>query len=115
MDDLLRGNGDLDRTVSGVPEEACKVLLVHEPDFADRAANYPIDLQLSGHTHGGQVRMPGIGALILPRMGHKYSMGLYRVRDLWLYTNRGLGTESLPVRFNCRPEITLFKLRAMPN
>jgi predicted MPP superfamily phosphohydrolase len=114
LDDLLRGHGDLSLALRGVPDEACKVLLVHEPDFADRAACYPIDLQLSGHTHGGQVRLPGVGALILPKMGHKYPMGLYRVRHMWLYTNRGLGTDSLPMRFYCRPEITLFTLRSAP-
>jgi predicted MPP superfamily phosphohydrolase len=85
---------------------------VHEPDLADRASQFPIDLQLSGHTHGGQIRVPGLGALLLPVMGRKYSMGLYRVDGMWVYTNRGLGVNRPAVRFNCRPEITLFTLRA---
>jgi predicted MPP superfamily phosphohydrolase len=113
LDDLIRHRGNLKRTLDGVPNEACKVLLVHEPDFADWSAHTKIDLQLSGHTHGGQVRFPLFGALILPTLGHKYSMGLYWVRDMWVYTNRGLGVTRPPIRFNCRPEITLFTLRSV--
>ena len=112
MDDVLMRHGDLDRALSGVPADASKILLVHEPDFADRAAQFPIDLQLSGHTHGGQIRLPGIGPLLLPILGRKYPMGLYRVRNTWVYTNRGLGVNHPAVRFNCRPEITLFTLHS---
>jgi len=112
MDDLLKCLGDLTLALRGVPDETCKILLVHEPDFADQAAQLPIDLQLSGHTHGGQVRLPGIGPLILPRLGRRYPMGLYRVGDMWVYTNRGLGMARPAVRVNCPPEITLFTLRS---
>jgi predicted MPP superfamily phosphohydrolase len=112
LDDLVTRHGDLALALRGVPDRACKVLLAHEPDFADQAARFPIDLQLSGHTHGGQVRLPGIGPLILPVLGRKYPMGLYRVGNMWVYTNRGLGVASPPVRFNCRPEITLLTLHA---
>jgi predicted MPP superfamily phosphohydrolase len=116
LDDMMTRHGDLEGALHGggyaaVPEEACKILLVHEPDFVDWAARYPIDLQLSGHTHGGQIRVPGIGPLLLPILGRKYPMGLYRVRDTWLYTNRGVGVTHPPVRLNCRPEITLLTLR----
>ena len=110
LDDWLRRYGDLALALRGVPEESCKVLLVHEPDLADQAAQYPIDLQLSGHTHGGQVRLPIIGPLILPTLGHRYPMGLYRVGNMWVYTNRGLGMANPAVRLNCRPEIALFTL-----
>jgi predicted MPP superfamily phosphohydrolase len=110
LDDLLMRRGDLPRALRNVPDAACKILLVHEPDFADQRGTVSIDLQLSGHTHGGQIRLPGIGPLLLPVMGRKYPMGLYRVRDMWAYTNRGLGVARPPVRFNCRPEITLFTL-----
>jgi predicted MPP superfamily phosphohydrolase len=112
LDDLIMRRGNLTKALDGVPDTACKILLVHEPDFADCAAQYPIDLQLSGHTHGGQIRLPGIGPLLLPVMGRKYPMGLYRVRDTWVYTNRGLGVNRPPMRLNCRPEITLFTLKA---
>jgi predicted MPP superfamily phosphohydrolase len=112
VDDVLMRRSDLRQTLRGVPETACKILLAHEPDLADRAAQFPIDLQLSGHTHGGQIRVPGVGALLLPVMGRKYPMGLYRVDGMWVYTNRGLGVNRPAVRFNCRPEITIFTLRA---
>jgi predicted MPP superfamily phosphohydrolase len=83
------------------------VLLLHEPDLADFVSrDGRVSLQLSGHTHGGQVRLPGIGAFILPYLGRKYDYGLYRVNQMWLYTNGGIGTISIPVRYNCPPEIT---------
>ena len=111
VDDMLMRRGNLQQALQGVPDEACKLLLVHEPDLADQASRYPIDLQLSGHTHGGQIRVPGLGALLLPVMGRKYPMGLYNVDGMWVYTNRGLGVNRPALRFNCRPEITLFTLR----
>jgi predicted MPP superfamily phosphohydrolase len=112
LDDLIMRRGDLGLALRGVPPQACKIVLAHEPDAADWTARFPIDLQLSGHTHGGQVRLPGVGPLLLPILGRKYPMGLYRVRDTWVYTNRGLGLTRPAVRFNCRPEITLFTLRS---
>jgi len=111
VDDMVMRRGNLRQALQGVPDAACKVLLVHEPDLADQASQYPVDLQLSGHTHGGQIRVPGLGALLLPVMGRKYPMGLYNVRGMWVYTNRGLGVNRPALRFNCRPEITLFTLR----
>jgi predicted MPP superfamily phosphohydrolase len=86
---------------------AVTVLISHEPDLADKySLDKRIALQLSGHSHGGQVRFPGIGAMILPYLAWKYDYGLYRVNDMWLYTNRGLGVTNEPVRFNCPPEVT---------
>jgi len=87
------------------------ILLAHEPDLADEfAGDGRVSLQLSGHSHGGQVRVPGLGALVLPYLGQKYDQGLNRVNDMWVYTNRGLGVIPSPVRLNCRPEITEFTL-----
>lgn len=111
LDDGWSGNPDLQATLEGAPEDAPVVLLCHEPDLADQyALDGRVDLQLSGHTHSGQVRIPGVGALILPYLGRKYDMGLYRINDMWLYTNRGLGVISIPLRYNCPPEITQFVL-----
>ena len=111
LDDGWSGNPDLNATLDGAPDEAPVVLLCHEPDLADEySLDGRVDLQLSGHTHSGQVRIPGIGALILPYLGRKYDIGLYRINDMWLYTNRGLGVISVPVRYNCPPEITQFVL-----
>ena len=108
--DAIVEDVDLPGALKPVPAGECTVLLAHEPDFADHAAGYDIDLQLSGHSHGGQVRLPGIGALILPELAKKYPEGLNRIRNLQLYTNRGLGVISPPVRLNCPPEITFLTL-----
>lgn len=89
-----------------MPAEATAVLISHEPDLADKyALDQPVRLQLSGHSHGGQIRFPGVGALVLPYLAWKYDMGLYQVREMWLYTNRGIGVTSEPLRFNCPPEV----------
>jgi uncharacterized protein len=110
VDDALVQAADLTKTLHHVPASEAVVLLAHEPDFADYAARFPVDLQLSGHTHGGQVRLPGIGALILPRLAEKYPEGLNQVGALQVYTNRGLGVINPPVRFNCPPEVTFVTL-----
>lgn len=107
LDDGWDGSPDLDAametSISGVPT----ILLIHEPDFIEEIAKDPrISLQLSGHTHGGQVRIPGFGAPILPLYGRLYDYGLYRVNKTWLYVNPGIGLLPPPVRLNCRPEIT---------
>lgn len=112
IDDLLRGQPDLDLTIKGIPRGETTILLAHEPDFADDATTQSIDLQLSGHSHGGQIWIPGIGAPWLPPMARKYPRGLRRINNLMLYTNIGIGTIRAPIRINCRPEITLMTLRA---
>lgn len=113
LDDGWSGYPDLERTLEGVSQDEPVFLLCHEPDLADRyASNDQINLQLSGHTHGGQIRIPGIGALILPYLGRKYDLGLYKIGNMLLYTNRGLGVISEPVRYNCSPEISHFILQS---
>jgi uncharacterized protein len=112
LDSMLEGHPDLNLALQAVPAEELVVLLVHEPDFADEAAHYPVDLQLSGHSHGGQIWLPGIGAPWLPQYARKYPRGLHRIGPLTLYTNMGLGTIRLPIRLNCPPEVTLFTLRS---
>jgi predicted MPP superfamily phosphohydrolase len=89
------------------------LLLAHEPDFADQVVLHgPVDLMLSGHTHGGQVRLPLLGAAKLPRGGRKYVEGLFRFPNgMQLYVNRGIGSMKLPIRFRCRPEIAMLTLR----
>ncbi len=112
VDDVLTGKPDLDVSLKGIPRSEPVVLLAHEPDYADHASAYPVDLQLSGHSHGGQVRLPLIGAPILPDMAKKYPWGLRRVGPLTLYTNVGLGTIRIAARLNCPPEITLITLHS---
>ncbi|MEK6397284.1 MAG: metallophosphoesterase, partial [Terriglobus sp.] len=91
------------------------VLLGHEPDFADTVAENKsgVDLMLAGHTHGGQVRIPFLPAILLPAMGEKYVEGLLKVGNsgMQVYVNRGLGCMHLPFRFNCPPELTLLTLQ----
>lgn len=114
VNDVLSKTADLSKTLSRVPAGEAVILLAHEPDFADEAAKFPIDLQLSGHSHGGQVRVPFLPPLYLPAMARKYVWGRYQVGPLALYTNAGLGTIGVPMRLNCPPEITLLTLRASP-
>jgi len=111
VDDVLEGVADLKKTLRGVPRDEAVVLLAHEPDFALETAQTPVDLQLSGHSHGGQVRVPFIGAPWLPPLARKFPRGMYHIGDLTLYTNLGLGTVRVPARWNCPPEITLITLR----
>jgi uncharacterized protein len=111
VDDVLEGDPALDLTLLGIPPDEPVVLLAHEPDFAIEVSRHRVDLQLSGHSHGGQVRIPLLGAPYLPELGRKFPKGLYKVGSLNLYTNVGLGTVRIPVRFDCPPEITLFTLR----
>jgi len=111
IDDVLGGTSDLSSTLHSVPSDEAVVLMAHEPDYADFVASYAVDLQLSGHTHGGQVKIPFLRPLYLPELAKKYVQGLFQVRGLALYTNAGIGTVQLPVRWNCPPEVTLLQLK----
>ncbi|MFC4075977.1 metallophosphoesterase [Salinithrix halophila] len=112
VDDPWVGKPDITSALRGIPEESCTILLAHEPDFADEYSRYPIDLQLSGHSHGGQIQLPWVGPLYTPPHSSKYPDGLYTVqnRRLQVYTTRGIGMTRAPVRFNCRPELTVITL-----
>ena len=113
VDDFWVNEADLDHVITKLPNEGCAILLCHEPDFADiSAATGRFDLQLSGHSHGGQVIFPIVGPTVLPDYANKYPVGLYQVGSMLQYTNRGVGMIPPYVRFNCRPEITLFTLHA---
>jgi uncharacterized protein len=111
VNDVMSGTADLSKTMHGVPAGEPVILLAHEPDFADEAAAFPIDLQLSGHSHGGQIRLPFLPPLYLPELAKKYIWGTYHVGSLTLHTSAGLGTIGIPMRLNCPPEITLLTLR----
>ncbi len=112
VDDWWEKYSDIEAVIAKLPAEGSAILLAHEPDFADITAETGrFDLQVSGHSHGGQVRIPGIGAPILPTYGEKYPAGLYKINDLQQYTSRGIGMVQPAVRYNCRPEIAVFTLR----
>ncbi len=85
------------------------IMLLHYPLMAERVT-HPYDLLLAGHSHGGQVRMPFYGAFILPYWVGKYDLGMFHVPAGRLYVNPGIGWLATPIRFNCRPEITVFEM-----
>jgi predicted MPP superfamily phosphohydrolase len=101
-------------SIRNLPNEPV-ILLCHAPDYADHLLLTPagsaVGLMLSGHTHGGQIRLPLIGGLITNKLGRKYVQGYFRLGGMQLYVNRGIGTSGLPLRFDCLPEITLLTLR----
>jgi len=110
IDEIWDGSPNIAAALAGVPRDAFTVLLAHSPDMADNAADYGFAVQLSGHTHGGHLRLPLIGPFARPRYGLRYVMGLYQVGSMTLYVSRGLG--GIPIRLLCRPEATIFTLRS---
>jgi predicted MPP superfamily phosphohydrolase len=114
VDNIWYREDRLDLVQAQIPVGECAILLAHEPDFADTSAqDGRFDLQLSGHSHGGQIVLPYFGPPVLPRLGRKYPQGLYQVGDMLQYTNRGVGMIPPYMRFNCRPEITVFTLESV--
>ena len=122
LDDAWSGDPRPRLALADATNRSTNLLLCHEPDYIEslQRTEAPVALQISGHSHGGQVRLPsnrpdGKGlatrAPLLPHMATKYPIGHYRVGKYQLYTNRGLGSWPLPIRLNCRPEITVFTLQ----
>lgn len=111
---------DVEERIKGaidkVPKEGNAVLLIHEPDFVDLTSRFNrFDLQVSGHSHNGQIRISGFPKFImqkyiLPEYGKKYPYGLYKVNGMWHYTNAGLGACGIQSRHNCPSEISIFTL-----
>jgi predicted MPP superfamily phosphohydrolase len=93
------------RSFAGCRKTDTALALVHEPDYFPTMVRLT-PVQLSGHSHGGQVRIPALGPLILPRLGRIYHTGLYELNGRFVYTGRGLGMVGLPLRFDCPPELT---------
>jgi predicted MPP superfamily phosphohydrolase len=111
IDDVIGEVADLTSALHGIPADEATILLAHEPDYADHVVRSPVDLQLSGHSHGGQVRFPFLPPVYLPTLGKKYVAGLYKVGPLTVYTSVGLGTVVLPLRWNCPPEVNFLTIR----
>jgi predicted MPP superfamily phosphohydrolase len=110
IDDALLGRPDLDRAFAAVPPDSPVVTLWHEPDWAEQTAQHGALLQLSGHSHGGQIRLPFVGHLSAPTGGKRFAYGLNYADCMPVYTSRGLGVFHPPVRFRCPPEVTLLTL-----
>ncbi|MED1408026.1 MULTISPECIES: metallophosphoesterase [Bacillus] len=119
LDDFLLGKPQIDSTLKNLKQQDFNMLLVHEPDVVDKVARYPVDFQMSGHSHGGQVQIPFVGPLITTKLAEKYVEGMYELegksKPLHLYVNRGIGTTRMPVRFWSVPELSVFVLKQNSN
>jgi len=115
VDDPSSGLDNLARALQGVAREDVTLLLSHSPEIAGALGNRDVDLMLSGHTHGGQVRLPFLGALLLPPGTRPFQDGWFDVDGgARLHVSRGLGWSGLPLRFLCRPRIDVITLRGGP-
>ncbi|MCJ7595795.1 MAG: metallophosphoesterase, partial [Desulfobacterales bacterium] len=114
VDDYWEGSYNLAQSLRGIPEDSCRILLSHNPDVNEDIdlSRSRIDCVISGHTHGGQIVLPLIGAPYLPSpFGQKYRAGLVSDGERRTYVSRGLGVFFVPVRLNCPPEVTLLTFR----
>ena len=113
VDSCTVGEDDLDEVLGKLKKDIPSILLAHEPDFAVKSSKtHAFNLQISGHSHGGQFIVPMIETT--PFRGPnstKYPVGLYKIKDMIQYTSKGLGTNVFRVRINCKPEITILTLK----
>lgn len=112
VDDLTVCAADLDRSLRGADPRRVRLLLSHNPGIVRRAAIRAVDLVLSGHTHGGQVHVPILGAPSVYGYPKAFVSGHARLGETQIYVNRGLGTVIVPVRVGSVPEVTVFTLEA---
>lgn len=112
VDDLWSRRAEPSRAFAGVSPDECTLVLAHNPDTALYMRHLNPGVVLSGHTHGGVVRIPFYGSPIrsILRIGPQFYAGLNRYENFYIYTNRGLGTFWLRIRLNCRPEVSRFDL-----
>lgn len=109
---VYESQDDMQSLLSKLPDDGPAILMVHEPDVAPEcAATERFFLQLSGHSHGGQVCLPGGYSPVLPWLGQKFPRGFYQIGDMMLYTCRGLGRSKPFVRINCPEELALYHLQ----
>ncbi|WP_186579511.1 metallophosphoesterase [Aquibacillus kalidii] len=113
VDDVSTEHEDMDKAFDSVGKEGYTILLSHSPNVVEKYTNIPADLILSGHTHGGQVRLPWIGAIIAPDQGlfPKLDKGTFDIgKDQYLYLDSGLGTSMAPIRFLNQSQMSLIKI-----
>lgn len=110
LDDPATGIPDLDAALQGAPTSSFKLVLMHAPDHFPRIAGR-FDLALAGHSHGGQIVLPGYGPLLLPQGGQRYVRGWFTQNRSHLFVNRGLGTSGTPARLFSRPEVAIIEVR----
>ncbi|WP_077309889.1 metallophosphoesterase [Terribacillus halophilus] len=113
IDDVIRSTPNLHAATQHSNDDLFTILLAHEPDLADNVKHLPVDVQLSGHSHGGQVRIPFYGEVIVPPYGRRYPNRYYEIgsRPLHVFVSRGVGTTRMPIRFACPPEISVLTLK----
>ena len=111
IDEVYRGDPNVEKAFAGIdPAQSC-IGLSHHPDVIDLLGSHRIDLLLCGHTHGGQIRFPFFGAVVVPsRHEAEFAAGFHRVRNVLMYVSRGIGAIP-PLRILCRPEVATFVLR----
>ncbi|PAF21999.1 hypothetical protein CHH69_14300 [Terribacillus saccharophilus] len=116
IDDVIRSTPNLHAATRHSDEDSFTILLAHEPDLAENIRHLPVDVQLSGHSHGGQVRIPFYGEVIVPPYGRRYVDSHYEIgsRPLQVFVSRGVGTTRMPIRFACPPEISILTLQHGP-
>lgn len=112
LDEVMFGKPDAKSIIKSTNSNDINILMLHEPDLINEFENSNIDLAVAGHSHGGQVAFPFIGALITPPFGEKYTKGFYEINDrTQLYVNSGLGNTRSPFRLMNIPEISVFNVK----
>ena len=107
--------GDLEKAVGAAPTDAVRILLVHSPEIIPEAFTTGIDLYLCGHSHGGQICLPGGSPIITHcRCPRSYKAGPWYYESMKGYTSRGVGTSLFPIRLFCQPEIIIHTLKKCP-
>jgi predicted MPP superfamily phosphohydrolase len=114
VDDLWSRVCDLDRAFAGLCSSVPRIVLAHNPRTVERLAGRRCDLMLSGHTHGGQINLPGLGRVTLGRKARRFAAGLYRYQDTNLYVNKGVGF-GFRLRYGVRPEVAVLTLQPTSN
>ena len=115
VDDPVTGHDSLKRAMASVSRRDLSILATHSPEIVGDLGNWDIDMVLAGHTHGGQVRLPILGAPVVPDGTRPYVEGWFDVDGgARLHVSRGLGWCGLPIRFLCRPHIDVITLRGGP-
>ncbi|HWE61119.1 MAG TPA: metallophosphoesterase [Chloroflexota bacterium] len=113
VDDPATGRDNLARALARAPASACSLLLAHSPDIVLRLGAYRPSVILAGHTHGGQIRLPLVGALLteshIPR---RLAMGLHTYHGAQLFVSRGIGYSGLDIRIGCPPEVAVLTFRS---
>lgn len=112
LDEVMFGNLDSKSIEKNINSNDINILMLHEPDLINEFEHSNIDLAVAGHSNGGQVALPFIGAIITPPFGEKYTKGFYEINDRTkLYVNSGLGNTKLPFRLMNIPEISVFNIK----